>query len=78
MWSPPEGAGRQVTVGDMFKLAKTLRLKTYYDTGDVDDDHNAAAREGRTSALNTLADVVDETFGFDSALTQTDLDGWRR
>lgn len=65
----------------MLKLAKKLRLKAYYDVGDTDmgdDDHTSAIREGRSSALITFAECVDETFGFDSTLTQDDLESWRK
>lgn len=74
---------RPVTVADMMKLAKKLRLKMYYDVGDVgdvygDDGHSAAVREGHSSALTTVAESIDDTFQFDSSLTQDDLDSWRK
>lgn len=65
----------------MLKLAKKLRLKAYYDTGDPegnDDVQTAAAREGRTSALLTFAEAIDETFEVNSELTPNDLDAWRK
>jgi hypothetical protein len=68
-------AVRIVTADNMFALAKKLRLKAYYDTGDPegDSDHEAAVRGGRSSALIEFADAIDETMQFDSTLTQDDL-----
>lgn len=65
----------------MLRLAKRLRLKAYYDVGDTDSEEDvraAATREGRTSALITFAECIDETFAFDSTLTKDDLEAWRR
>lgn len=70
-----------VSVDDMVKFAKRLRLQAYYDTGDPEggsEDHSEIVREARNSALTTVADAIDETFSVDSKLTQDDLEGWRR
>lgn len=70
---------RVITADDMLKVAKRLRLKAYYDTGDPegDSEHDAAVRSGRSSALIEVADALDETLAIDSALTQDDLGSLR-
>lgn len=69
-----------VTVGELRALAKNLRLKSYYDVGDPESESERAAgiREGRSTALVEVADSIDMALGIDSALTQEDLDSWRR
>lgn len=74
------GDNTPVTVADVFLIAKKLRLKAYYDTGDPEGDtaYDAAVRGARTSTLIEVADVIDEVLQIDSALTQEDLSSWRR
>ena len=65
-----------VTVPDMLKLAKKLRIDAYYDIGDSEHEEDVvttAVRQGRSQALRLVADHIDNVFGFTSELTQEDL-----
>lgn len=71
--SEPSGT-RAVTVDDMLQYAKRLRIKVYYDVGGPDEsERESTERAARCAALLTMAESLDETFGFTSELTQADL-----